>query len=81
MISLPHFVLLLFCSDHLDASALGQVYNPGHCPCGWMKFGKNCFKYFEEKTTWSEAGKKCIADGGTLVSIHSSSSLLPSKLH
>merc|ERR1711872_361503 len=42
-----------------------------HCPCGWIKNGQQCYKYFETTSTRSVAEAMCEREGGNLVSIHS----------
>jgi len=41
------------------------------CDPGWLKFGGHCY-YFERKAqlSWHDAERKCIGDGGHLVSLH-----------
>ncbi|XP_055006938.1 ladderlectin-like [Boleophthalmus pectinirostris] len=44
--------------------------DPG-CADGWSKFGSRCFKFLNDKRTWTEAEKSCHDLGANLPSIHS----------
>jgi len=39
----------------------------------WKEFEQNCYKGFDDFTTWSEAKHRCIQENADLVSIHSES--------
>ncbi|XP_055007210.1 galactose-specific lectin nattectin-like [Boleophthalmus pectinirostris] len=41
------------------------------CADGWSKFGSRCFKFFNEKKTWTDAEKSCHTVGANLPSVHS----------
>ena len=105
LVRMELFLLLLFCSDALGPSVVGNPgkyflhlcmiilidcmlglgdpggsgvhanqqseLTSGTCPCYWSQFENKCYRYFENKTTWEEAGAACLAEGGDLAAIHS----------
>ena len=66
-------IILIFCMLGLGDPG-GYQHSElisGACPCDWSQFGNKCYRYFENKTTWEDAGATCLAEGGDLVAIPS----------
>ena len=72
---LPSLINAQISAEHLAqllaAQNEGLSYSSGHCPCGWTQFATQCYKYFDNQTTWSAAEATCVAEGGHLASINS----------
>ncbi|XP_035985155.1 type-2 ice-structuring protein-like [Fundulus heteroclitus] len=43
------------------------------CPGGWTRYGSRCFYYVGASYTWAQAEHYCVARGGNLASVRSSS--------
>ncbi|XP_058654902.1 galactose-specific lectin nattectin-like isoform X2 [Onychostoma macrolepis] len=41
------------------------------CESGWSRYGKRCFKIFNNPMTWKDAEVTCLNHGGNLASVHS----------
>lgn len=39
------------------------------CEKGWVKYHKNCYKYFQQYMSWPSARHVCVNNGGDLASI------------
>ncbi|XP_072544691.1 macrophage mannose receptor 1-like [Salminus brasiliensis] len=49
------------------------IYKHAGCQGGWSQFGSRCFRTFTAADTWNASEQKCVAVGGHLASVHSSS--------
>merc|ERR1712066_1107370 len=49
---------------------MGEIIVSG-CPSGWDSYKANCYKFFTEQMSWSEARNECLDLEANLASIHS----------
>ncbi|XP_038164152.1 type-2 ice-structuring protein-like [Cyprinodon tularosa] len=59
-------------SDADQSEKSHMVKRATSCPSGWTKYGSRCYLYVAASYTWAQAEQYCVARGGNLPSVRSS---------
>ncbi|KAF4104964.1 galactose-specific lectin nattectin-like [Onychostoma macrolepis] len=54
--------------------------NASACQSGWTRYGRTCFKVFNNPMSWKDAELTCLNHGGNLASVHSNQEYATLKL-